>query len=210
MRRVPAVLLIVFSSGWIAARQSPVPTSYNANTTRTTIVEPALQATGPAGSHFIDPAFGSRLLRVTDEDTHPSLQGMSWVTASAAHQLAWNATSDRFWVGSVSGAFVAYDFDRATMTATRITPTTSGGDGFIASQLEPQFSFLAPNVLYGTRQAGTPFHPVVRRFDFNTLSYSDILDLGTITPIVTPSDLSIGGAAGTPVGRSWAAPHRHA
>ena len=154
---------------------------------------------GPAGTQFIDPAFGSRLLRVTDANTHPSLQGMSWTTASAAHQLEWNATSDRFWVRSISGVYVAYNFDGATMTATRITPTTSGGDGFIFSQIEPQFSFVAPHALYGTRQAPTPIRPVVRRFDLNTRSYTDILDLGAITTLASPSYArALAGSASTP------------
>ena len=189
----------MFSTGPVAAGQSAVPTTYNANTTRTPIVEPALPVLGPAGTQFIDPAFGSRLLRVTDGSAHPSLQGMSWVTASAAHQLAWNATSDRFWVRSISGANVAYNFDAATMTATRITQTTSGGDGFIFSQLEPQFSFVSANVLYGTRQTSTPVRPVVRRFDFSTLSYTDILDLGAITTLASPSYArALAGSATTP------------
>lgn len=189
MRRLAgsAALLIVVSSGSIAARQSIVPTSYDANTTRTAIVEPPLPAIGPAGSQFVDPAFGSRLLRVTDANSHPGFPGMSWVTPSAAHQLAWNSTSDRFLVRSVSGAYLAYNFDAQTVTATRITATGSAGDGLVFSQAEPQFSFLAPNVLYGTRLAAVPLRPVVRRFDFNTLTYIDILDLGTITPFPMPS-----------------------
>jgi hypothetical protein len=191
-------LFIACATTSVAARQS-VPTTYNANTSRTPIVEPALPVLGPAGTQLIDPAFGSRMLRVTDADTHPSIQGQSWVTASAAHQLAWNATSDRFWVRSVSGAYVAYNFNPATMTATRITTTTSGGDGFIFSQLEPQFSFVSANVLYGTRQASTPFRPVVRRFDFNTLSYTDILDLGAITTFASPSYArALASSASTP------------
>jgi hypothetical protein len=199
VRRLSAALFIVFLTGPVAARQSTVPTTYNANTTRTPIVEPALPILGPAGTQFIDPAFGSRLVRVTDANTHPGLQGMSWTTASAAHQLEWNATSDRFWVRSISGAYVAYDFDGATMTATRITTTTSGGDGFIFSQTEPQFSFVAANVLYGTRQASTPIRPVVRRFDFNTMSYTDILDLGAITTLASPSYArALAGSASTP------------
>ena len=183
---VPAALFVA-SIGSIVSAQSSVPAGYYANTTRTSIVEPVLPVIGAAGSRIVDPAFGSRVLRVTDAGTHPSLQDTSWVTASAAHQLAWNATSDRFWVRSISGAYLAYSFNRATMTATWITPTTAGADGMIFSQLEPQFSFLDANVLYGTRQALMPERPVVRRFDFTTMSYTDILDLGSITSLPSPS-----------------------
>ena len=179
-----AALSIAVACGVMFAQQTPaVPTSYNANTTRDTIHEPALPALGPAGYRFFDPAFGSRILRVTDPNTHPTYPGSSWVTGSAAHQLAWNATSDKFWVRSVMGAYVAYAFNGGTMTATRINPTAAGHDGLILSQLEPQFSFVSPNVLYGTRQGGSPARPIVRRFDFNTLTYTDILDLESITTI---------------------------
>jgi hypothetical protein len=178
---VTAALVVAVSDGLIDAQS--VPTTYSANSTRATIVEPALPVLGPAGYRFTDPAFGSRLLRVTDGNTHPTYPGASWVTGSAAHQLAWNSTTDRFYVRSVMGAYVAFNFNGATMTATRITQTTAGGDGLIYSQLEPQFSFVSPNVLYGTRQGGIPLRPIIRRFDFNTLSYTDVLDLGAISSI---------------------------
>ena len=44
---------------------------------------------------------------------------------SAAHQLAWNATSDKFWVRSVQGAYVAFTFNGTAMSATRIPRATS-------------------------------------------------------------------------------------
>lgn len=176
-----AVLLVAVPSGWLDAQS--VPTTYSANSTRTTIAEPALPTLGPAGFRFTDPSFNSRILRVTDGNTHPSYPGASWVTGSAAHQLAWNSTSDRFYVRSVMGAYVAYNFNGATMTATRITQTTAGGDGLIYSQLEPQFSFVSSNILYGTRQGGSPARPIIRRFDFNTLAYTDVLDLGQVASI---------------------------
>jgi hypothetical protein len=181
-----AALLLAIAFGVVDAQQPPVPTTYNANITRTVIPEPALPAWGAAGSRITDPSFGSRILRVTDTATHPRYVGASWVTGSAAHQLAWNATSDRFWVRSVAGVYLAYTFDAASMTATRITETTDGDEGLIFSQLEPQFSFVSANVLYGTRQGGAPQRPIIRRFDFNDSDgqpYSDILDLGTITTL---------------------------
>ncbi len=176
-------MLIAAAAGVLDGQQPAVPTTYAANTSRTVIAEPALPAIGPAGSRVTDPAFGSRILRVTDAATHAAWTGASWVTGSAAHQLAWNATSDRFYVRSVAGVYLAYAFDPAAMTATRITQTAPGHDGLILSQLEPQFSFLSRDVLYGTRQAGSPQRPIIRRYDFATRAYTDILDLGNITPI---------------------------
>jgi hypothetical protein len=199
-RALSTALVIAIVSGAIHARQTSVPSTYTANTSRTVIVEPALPSLGSAGFQFVDPAFGSRLLRVTDPDTHPEFPGASWVTGSAAHQLAWNAASDRFWVRSVMGAYIAYNFNGTAMTATRITTTTPGDGGLIFSQLEPQFSFVSPDVLYGTRQAGVTNHPVIRKFDFSTLSYTDIIDLAAIDPAIpNPSYArALAGSAAAP------------
>jgi len=149
------------------------------------VPKPPLPVLGPAGFRFRDPALGSRLLRVTDEHTRPAAPGRSFVTASAAHQLAWNAASDKFWVRGVDGTYIPYAFDAATMTASRINATPGSGDGglTIVSQAEPQFSFVSPDMLYGTRQTAGTNHPVVRAFDFTTGLYSDIVDLGAVTTI---------------------------
>ena len=78
---VTAALIVAVSGGLIDAQS--VPTTYSGNSTRATIVEPALPALGPAGFRFNDPSFGSRLLRVTDANTYPGRIGASWVTGSA-------------------------------------------------------------------------------------------------------------------------------
>jgi hypothetical protein len=197
-----ASLLIALLASFLSAQQTAsVPTTYSANTSRTVIPEPPLPALGPAGSHFNDPAFGSRILRVTDPNTRPGSPGRSYVTASAAHQLAWNASSDRFWIRGVDGVYSPYNFNASTMTATRINPTSSADGGLtIVSQLEPQFSFVSPNILFGTRQTNTTNHPVIRKFDFNTLTYSDIVDLSSIDPsIPNPSYArALAGSAAAP------------
>jgi hypothetical protein len=171
--------------GAAADAQPSAPLSYPATTTRIAVPKPPLPVLGPAGFQFIDPALGSRMLRVTDGNTRPGFPGRSFVTGSAAHQLAWNATSDKFWVRGVDGTHIPYTFDPTTMTAARINATPGVGEGglTIVSQVEPQFSFRSPNLLFGTRQSSDTDHPVVRRFDFNTGLYTDILDLGSIATI---------------------------
>ena len=51
------------------------------------------------------------MLRVTDEQTRPGLPGRSFTAPSAAHQLAWNASSDLFYIRSIDGAIIPYTFD---------------------------------------------------------------------------------------------------
>src|SRR2546423_3718460 len=192
--------LIVFC-GTVADAQRSAPASYPANTTRIAVPKPSLPVLGPAGFHFVDPGLGSRMLRVTDGNTRPGFPGRSFVTGSAAHQLAWNAASDKFWVRGVDGTYIPYTFDATTMTAARINATPGLGEGglTIVSQVEPQFSFVSPNLLFGTRQSSDTDHPVIRRFDFNTGLYTDILDLGSIAAIANDTySRSLSSSAAAP------------
>src|SRR5918993_4709346 len=131
------VSLLVFSFPLHAAAQSTPPSSYYAIANRNTYPKPPVPTLGRAGSGFVDPTFAARLLRVTDANTRPGFPGRSYSTPSAAHQLAWNAASDRFYVRSLDGWFIPYDFNPITMTASRIQPTTTGNGGLlIPSQVE--------------------------------------------------------------------------
>lgn len=69
---------------------------HTAISNRNVYTKPALPPLGPAGTSFADPMFGSRILRVTDDNTRPGFPGRSFTAPSAAHQLAWNAVSDKF------------------------------------------------------------------------------------------------------------------
>jgi hypothetical protein len=165
-------------------QSSTAPVTYRAITTRTVYTEPALPVLGPAGFLFSDPTFGSRIVRVTDAQTRPGAPGRSFTTPSAAHQLAWSAASDKFWIRSVDGTFIPYTFDANTMTVARIQPTATGDGGLtVSSQIEPQFSFLSSHLLFGARQDQVNDWPIIRQFDFNTLAYSDLLNLGTVATI---------------------------
>jgi hypothetical protein len=199
--RVVSLSVLVLVAGAILSAQhaSIAPATYNATTTRIVIPKPPLPVLGPAGYRFIDPGLGSRMLRVTDGNTRPGFPGRSFVTASAGHQLAWNATSDKFWIRGIDGTYIPFTFNASSLTAARIDPTASGEGGLtIVSQLEPQFSFVSPNLLYGTRQSNAN-KPVIRKFDFNTQTYTDILDLGTVTLIANNTFArALAGSAAAP------------
>src|SRR5688500_6065542 len=99
--------------------QSVAPSSYFAIRNRNVYPKPQPPTLGAAGWRFVDPTFGARLLRVTDQNTRPGFPGRSYSTPSAAHQLAWNATSDRFYIRSLDGWFIPYDFDPLAMRSSR-------------------------------------------------------------------------------------------
>ena len=165
------------------------PTTYRALADRTAYAKPALPALGAAGYSFNDPTFASRILRVTDGNTRPGVAGRSYRVASNAHLAAWNATSTAFFVMSNDGTSIPFAFDPATMAASRIQPSSSGNGGFsLAFYVEPQFSLVNPNAIFGAVSGSN--NRTISQYDFSTGVYSTIVDLDTIAS----------GLAGTYVG----------
>jgi len=140
------------------------------------------------------------MLRITDGNTRPGVPGRSYTTPSASHQTAWNANSTYFYVRSVDGYFIPFAFDAASMSASRLQASNAGNGGLVvASQAEPQFSFVSPNILYVTRQDATNDWPILGAFDFSTGAYVDLLNLGEAAPIARDTYAGgIASSAGSP------------
>lgn len=120
--------------------------------------QPNPPAMGPAGSIIRDPAFSSRILRVTDAKSDPYGMGRSLMTPSSAEQNAWNADSTKFYVLTIGGQYVLYDFDAANLKVQQqgVIKAPWGG--------EPEFSYTQPNVLYGARSS----NPAFQEYDVST------------------------------------------
>src|SRR5262249_13179611 len=127
----------------------------------------------------IDPTFGSKILRVTDGFTRPGVPGRSYRVSSNLQLSAWNATSTAFYVISNDGTAIPFSFNPQTMSATRIQPTTTGDGGTtLQFYVEPHFSLVNPNVIYGAVSGVN--NRTVGRYDFQSGIYTTILDLDTI------------------------------
>ena len=165
------------------------PTAYTAISDRNAYAKPPVPRLGAAGFKFNDPTFGSPMMRVTDGGTRPGSTNRSYRVPSNAHLAAWNATSTAFFVISNDGTVLPYAFDAATVTASRVQPGAAGDGGLtLGFYVEPQFSLVNPNVIYGVANGGNNL--TVKQYDFTSGGYSTILDLDTI----------IGGLSGTYVG----------
>jgi hypothetical protein len=141
------------NAGHNAPQTNPCgPQPYCAHTDRR--VEPYPEkppAIGPAGSIINDPAFGSRILRVTDGRSDPAQAGRPLFTPSSSEQNSWNKNSSMFYVTTSGGAILLYDFDPGTMIARPAkTPKVDLG-------AEPQFSFRQANILYGMNRRERTF-----------------------------------------------------
>jgi hypothetical protein len=182
-------LVLLFTTSALAQTVA-VPNNYHAVTNRTAYPKPAVPAIGAAGSRISDPTFASPIIRVTDTNvaTPARATGNSFSTPSAAHQLAWNATSDRFYVRSVSGFFIPYSLDASTLIPVRI------GTSALQSHIEPQFSFQNRDWLYAgyTVLEGGHDFPFIHRYDFSTGLYTRLLDLRRVVGTGSVSDTYVG------------------
>jgi hypothetical protein len=156
---------------------------------RNTYAKPPLPSLGAAGYTFNDPTFGSKMLRVTDGNTRPGTANRSFRVPSNAHLAAWNASSTAFFIIASDGTVVPYAFDAPTMKASRVQPTSTGDGGLtLGFYVEPQFSLVNPNLIYGA-VTGTN-NRTIGQYDFSTGAYSTVVNLDTL----------VGGLAGTYVG----------
>ncbi|MBA3885085.1 MAG: putative Ig domain-containing protein [Acidobacteria bacterium] len=159
------------------------PSTYEAITDRQTRSKGPLVELGSAGHVFHDPVFGTRLRRVTDGATRPDAPDRSYRTPSATHSNAWSADGRYFYTVSTDGTSLPYAFDAATMTATRLEPTTTGAGGrtlrFFA---EPTFSYVTPGLLYGTYNGAGSNLRSVDQYDIETKQYRSLLNLDTLVP----------------------------
>ncbi len=113
---------------------------------------------GHAGSIIRDPAFGSRILRVTDAKSDPQGQGRSFMTASSAQQNTWNTDSSEFYVLTRSGQYMLYGFDPLNLKIHYKGVLQADWAG------EPESSYIRQHVLYGTGGK----HSSIEEYDTNT------------------------------------------
>ena len=145
-------VIAVSTAGGGPADQACGPPNYCARTDRRLEAYPkAAPSVGPAGSVITDPTFGSRLVRVTDEKADPKGSGRGLVTPASAEQNSWNTTSTKFYVVTMGGSFLLYDFNPSDMSV-RIRNTPD-----LHWRGEPQFSFAQSTLLYGVPARGLEF-----------------------------------------------------
>ncbi len=174
---------------WVVYDAPAAPTVTPPITHRTAITEPTLPTIGAAGSTWVDPSFGSRMARITDENTLPET-GKSFTTPSSSHQNAWSKNATRLYVISSSGEKVPMTWDAATLQAARIGSLILSSAG-----ADPQFSYLDDDIIYVAGANGSN-HPVIQKYNFASPGYTNVLDLDTIATLSGP-EIYCGGIYST-------------
>src|SRR5690242_12148723 len=135
------VPILVWSLLAIAAQGATTPPlSYRAVTDRIPRPRPALPQLGAAGSTFVDPTFGARLIRVTDPNVGPGFAPMSYVTMASGNNTTWNADSTKFIVFLLNGYSAIYQFDPSAFTTTLMMDSNKPGQFFYPRGFQ-MFSF---------------------------------------------------------------------
>lgn len=150
-------------------------------THRTPIVPPALPALGAAGSSFVDPSFGSRMIRVTDAAfcTDIGDPDKSYHSSASGYQREWNCTSTKFWLSTSAGGVLLVSFNAAGFTTTRLGSTYLQLTGDLA------WSETDPDLIYGIGLAADHHTLVTVNTATTPPTVTTLLDLDTITAGLT-------------------------
>ncbi len=148
---------------------------------------------GDAGSVFDDPDFGSRIVRVTDANTATQLgggfPGVSFATDSSSEQNTWNKSATRFYAVTEGGRAVLFGFDPESKNSWLVR--ISGG-GWLPLRPGASFSFVDPDVIYGSPASGDS---AVARYRLSTRKTSTVFDARRCVPhfgrVTTLGDISV-------------------
>ena len=156
----------------------PANTVYTSHPELTVYARPPLPALGVAGTSYVDPVFGAKILRVTDGNTRPGANA-SFRTPSNQNSNGWSVDGLHFWTTCNDGTISLFDFNPITGVAT-YRPTQ------LPFNAEPTFSRSSANLIYG---AGISYddHVTIGQYNIATGVNSILIDLATAS---TPAPIN--------------------
>ena len=148
---------------------------------------------------FTDPDFGSSMVRATDATTNFKLPGTYIRTSGTGEGNEWSADTSKFWVLGKGGQVFAFAFDPSTMGISSLPNAGSGQGLLIPLRPGPTFSFVDPDLIYGTTSQ-TPL--TITSYRFSTGVSTRVIDTTTcgVQPplvsghsVVSDDDVSVSG-----------------
>jgi hypothetical protein len=151
----------------------------------------------PVNTVFQDPDFGALMVRVTDDNTNPK-RLHSFFRNPGTETNAWSADGRKFFLVGEERRTLAFGFDPSTMFISALPGAGTGGAFAIPLYPGPTFSFVDPDLMYGTL-ADAPL--TIASFRFSTGAITPVIDTTTCGmqpplvagPHVNSSDISISG-----------------
>lgn len=197
-RTLLTILCMLFATFILAATlsaQSPQPYP-NAVTDR--LIHQETPMAPPAKNNvFIDPDFGSSMVRVTDATTNFKLPGTYLRTEASGEANEWGSDAKKFYVVGNGGYVLAFGFDPVTMNISSLPNASSGKGLLLPLRSGPSFSFVDPDLIYGTT---SPDPLTITSYRFSTGLSTPVINtrncgvqppLGSGPSVVSDDDVSL-------------------
>ncbi len=170
-----AICVLMAQASLSAQGVQPYP-----NATTDQLVHTKTPMTPPAVNvPFVDPDFGSQLVRVTDETSQYLHPGGYLRTEASGTANMWNSNGSKFYVIGEGGTTLAYSFDPLTMNIGSLPGAPAGRGLAVPLRAGGSFSFTDPDLMYGTNHAN----------DLEITSYR--FSTGTLTPVIDTTKCSV-------------------
>jgi len=124
---------------------------------------------------FRDPDFGSLMVRATDETTYSRHPNGYFRSPAVGEKNTWSADNKKFYfIGD--GNALAFAFDPSTMKISSLPGATAGQPLVLPLGPSPMFSFVDPDLAYGTSNT-KPF--TISEYRFSTNTATPLIDTTT-------------------------------
>jgi hypothetical protein len=151
----------------------------------------------PRNVVFADPDFGSSMVRATDENTNFKALGTFLRTEGSGYSNEWSADTKKFYVLGLGGQDLVFAFDPLTMAISSLPQANSGQGLLLPLRPGPSFSFVDPDLIYGTHD---PDPLTIVSYRFSSGVSTPIIDtrtcglqptLGTGPHVISDDDVSL-------------------
>jgi hypothetical protein len=175
MQMVPALLIVCAFIGNTKLSAQALHAYVKATTDQ--LVHAKTPMTPPGvNTPFVDPDFGSRMVRVTDESSN-FLRPGGYVRTEASGSANMFASDDtKLYVIAEGGATLVYSFDPSTMTVGSLPGAKPGTGLLVPLRAGASFSFTDPDLMYGTNGKNVL---EITSYRFSTGKLSPVIDTTT-------------------------------
>jgi hypothetical protein len=151
----------------------------------------------PRNVVFTDPDFGSSMVRATDSTTNFKLPGTFLRTEGSGEENEWSADTKKFYVIGKGGQNLVFAFDPANMAIASLPKARPRQGLLLPLRPGPSFSFVDPDLVYGTSDPDTL---TIRSYRFSTGATTPVIDtrtcgvqppLGSGPSVVSDDDVSL-------------------
>jgi|HubBroStandDraft_1064217.scaffolds.fasta_scaffold09454_3 hypothetical protein len=196
-RSLLPILCMLFTAVPAARVSAQSPQPYPNAVTDRLIHQETPMSPPPKNVVFVDPDFGSSMVRATDSTTNFKLPGTFLRNEASGSANEWNSDTTKFYVIGKGGQDLVFGFDPSTMAISSLPNAGAGLGLLLPLNPGPTFSFVDPDLIYGTTSKDSL---TIRSYRFSTGISTPIIDtrtcgvqppLGSGRSVVSDDDVSL-------------------